>query len=400
MSASKTRLLRLSLFAAVYFVEGAVLTYFSAFNVLYLRSFDISFSMIGIVGGITLIPFVLKIFIGLLSDRVNLFKLGNRKPYIVLGLVLQSLAFLLLPLISPGSQFTLYIALMIFAALGMSTYDTTTDGLSIDTTPVEDRGLVQGIMVGGRALSAVITAVLMGLFAERGQWVLIFYMIAALGLLTLVLAFFVQEKKERAPEMQFSKAAFSSFKDKSFLLFLALGIIYPLALYSSQGMIGAFLNEGLGISLGTVGLYTSVFGIGTILGGIIGGPLMKKIGERSSVLAALLITSATTFALAITPSAGLMWAVVFLFGFAFGYYETVYFALGMDFSDPRIAAFMFAFIMAVGNIGIGVGQPLAGSLVDSVGFQKMFIIFAVVHLLALPVVFLVFRFRKQTQAVA
>jgi len=400
MSASKERYLRLALFTAVYFVEGAVLTYFSAFNVLYLRSFNLSFSLIGIVGGIALIPFVLKIFIGLLSDRVNLFKMGYRKPYILLGLVLQTLAFLLLPKVAPDNQFGIYLTLMIIAALGMSTYDTTTDGLSIDTTPEADRGLVQGLMVGGRALSAVVTAVLMGLFSERGQWSLIFYMIALLGLLTLVLAFLVQEKKDRSTEMQFSKAAFSAFKDKSFLLFLALGVIYPLALYSAQGMVGAFLNEGLGISLGTVGLYTSVFGIGTILGGVIGGPLMKKIGERASVLAALLITSAVTYALAVTPSAGLMWAMVFIFGFAFGYYETVYFALGMDFSDPRIAAFMFAFIMAVGNIGIAVGQPLAGSLVDAMGFRSMFAIFATVHLLALPVVFAIFRIRKQTPAEA
>jgi PAT family beta-lactamase induction signal transducer AmpG len=394
MSVSNDRLKRLTLFAAVYFVEGAVLTYFSAFNVLYLRSFDLSFSLIGIVGGITLIPFVLKVFIGLLSDRVSLFKQGYRKPYIVLGLVLQTLSFSLLPAFNPNSQFNVYLTLVIMAALGMSIYDTTTDGLSIDTTPEEDRGLVQGIMVGGRAFSAVITAALMGFFSEQGQWALVFYMIAALGLLTLFLALRVQEKKDRTPETRFSKAAFSSFKDKSFLLFLALGLIYPLALYSTQGMVGAFLNEGLGISLGTVGLYTSVFGIGTIFGGVIGGPFIKKIGERASVLAALLITSAVTYTLAIAPSAGLMWVIVFLFGFAFGYYETIYFAMGMDFSDPRIAAFMFAFIMAVGNIGIGIGQPLAGSLVDTVGFQPMFAVFATVHLLALPIVFALFRRRK------
>lgn len=395
MSASKARLLRLALFGAVYFVEGAVLTYFSAFNVLYLRSFDLSFSLIGIVGGITLIPFILKILIGLLSDRVNLFKMGHRKPYIVLGLILQSLAFLLIPAVAPNSQFSLYLTLMILAALGMSTYDTTTDGLSIDTTPAEDRGLVQGLMVGGRALSAVLTAALMGIFSERGQWSLNFYMIALLGLLTLALALFVQEKKERAPEMQFSRAAFSAFKDKSLLLFLVLGVVYPLALYGAQGMVGAFLNEGLGISLQTVGLYTSVFGIGTILGGVIGGPMMKKIGERDSVLAALLITSAVTLILALTTSAGLMWAVVFLFGFAFGYYETVYFALGMDFADPRLAAFMFSVIMAVGNFGIAGGQPLAGGLVDTYGFRTMFIVFALIHLLVLPVVFAIFRLRKQ-----
>lgn len=394
MPASRVRLLRLSLFAAVYFVEGAVLTYFSAFNVLYLRSFDLSFSLIGIVGGITLLPFILKIFIGLLSDRVSLFKQGHRKPYIVLGLILQTLAFALIPQFNPSLQFGAYLTLMILAAVGMSTYDTTTDGLSIDTTPEADRGLVQGLMVGGRAVSAVLTAALMGMFSENGQWPLVFYMIAALGLLTLVLAFLVEEKKERAPEMQFAKEAFSAFKDKAFLLFLAVGVIYPLALYSAQGMVGAYLNEGLNISLSMVGLYTSVFGIGTALGGLVGGPLMRKVGERNSVLAALLITSAVTFVLALTHSAGLMWAIVFLFGFAFGYYETVYFALGMAFSDPRIAAFMFSVIMAVGNFGIAGGQPLAGALVDSLGFQPMFMIFAAIHLLALPLVFLIFRLRQ------
>ena len=400
MSDARVRLLRLALFAAVYFVEGAVLTYFSAFNVLYLRSFDLSFSLIGIAGGITLLPFVIKIFIGLLSDRVDLLGGGHRKPYILIGLILQTLAFIFIPQVNPNTEFGAYLSLMILAALGMSTYDTTTDGLSIDTTLPQDRGLVQGLMVGGRALSAVVTAALMGVFSQNGQWALIFYMIAALGLLTLLLAARVQEKKDRTPEMQFSKSAFSAFKDKALLLFLVLGIVYPLALYSTQGMVGAYLNEGLNISLSRVGLYTSVVGIGTVLGGLVGGPLMRKVGERNSVLAALLLTSAVTFILALTNSAGLMWAIVFLFGFAFGYYETVYFALGMAFSDPRIAAFMFSVIMAVGNFGIAGGQPLAGVLVDSLGFQAMFVVFAAVHLLALPLTFAIFGLRKVVPAEA
>lgn len=391
MSASKERVLRLILFTSIYFVEGAVLTYSSSFNILYLRSFDISYTMIGLVSAISLIPFVLKIFIGYLSDKVSLFNKGHRKPYIMIGLVLQTLAFFLIPKFLPDQQFPIYLVMIILMALGMSTYDTTTDGFSIDTTPEEDRGLVQGLMVGGRALSAVVTAALMGLFAEQGKWTSIFYMIGFLGLATLLLTFFVKENKEPKSEIVYTRSAFSAFKDKTFILFLILGIVYPLALYSTEGMVSAFLNEGLGISLKSVGLFTSVFGIGTIVGGVTGGPLMKKIGKRRSLLTALFVTATVTFALAVTPSAGIMWAVVFLVGFAFGYYETVYFAMGMDFTDPRIAAFMFAFIMAVGNIGIGLGSALAGSLVDAVGFRPMFAIFGVVHLLALPLVLGIFK---------
>jgi len=152
------------------------------------------------------------------------------------------------------------------------------------------------------------------------------------------------------------------------------------------------------VSLSSVGLYTSVFGIGTIVGGLVGGPLLRKAGERSSLLLAIAVTSLVTFAMALAPSAGLLWAIVFVFGLAFGYYETVYFAMGMEYSNPRIAAFMFAFIMAVGNIGIGLGQPLAGILVDTIGFRSMFASFGAVHLIALPLVFLIFRIR--TTAVA
>jgi len=388
---------RLALFGTVYFVEGAVLTYFSTFNTIYLRTFDLPFTRIGIVGGITLIPFVLKIFVGLLSDRVNLVGLGHRKPYIVLGLVLQSAAFLVFPLIDPVAQFPLFVVLCMLAALGMSTYDTCTDGFSIDVTPEEERGVVQGIMVGGRALSAVVIAAVIGALSQRGLWSVVFAGIGALGLLTVPLALLAREPQVRPPARTFSLAAFRSLRDWGFALFLVLGLVYPLTLWSANGMTGAFLNEVLGVRLGWVGLYTSVFGVGTVLGGLVGGPLTDRIGRRGSLVVALLLTSATVFGLAMLPSAGLGWLVVGFFGIAFGYYETVYMTMGMDFCDPRIAAFMFAFVMAVGNVGIGLGQPLSGALVDAVGFRWMFAVLAVLNLLTLPLVYGVFRLREDIE---
>jgi len=390
-----TRLRRLSLFGAVYFVQGAVLTYFSTFNVLYLRRFDLSFTRIGIVGGITLIPFMLKVIIGLISDRLSLFGLGHRKPFIVVGLITQSAAFLLFPSLSPAEQYPLFVGLCLLASLGMSTYDTCTDGLSIDTTPEEERGIVQGIMVGGRALSAVLVAAAIGLLSQREQWSTVFVGISGLGLLAVPLALFVREPTTRPDEQTFSLAAFRSLLDGAFLLFLLQGLVYPLTLWSANGMTGVFLNEALGVKLSRVGVYTSVFGVGTVTGGLMGGPLTKRVGRRTSVIIALLLTSATVFGLAALPSPGLGWAVVFLFGVAFGCYETVYMTLGMDFADPRIAAFMFAIVMAVGNVGIGLGQPFSGALVDAVGFRWMFVVLGALNLLTLPAVYGVFRLREE-----
>jgi PAT family beta-lactamase induction signal transducer AmpG len=82
--------------------------------------------------------------------------------------------------------------------------------------------------------------------------------------------------------------------------------------------------------------------------------------------------------------------VALIFGFAFGFYETVYFAVSMARTDPRIAAAMFSILMAVANIGTGIGLAVTGSLVDGLGFPVTFIIIAVLNLLAVPLIPVVF----------
>ena len=81
---------RYMMFALLYFSQGSIMAYFTALNALYLQLFGLDMAKIGIIGTIGLIPFVLKIFIGMLSDKVNFFGLGFRKPYIILGLVIQA----------------------------------------------------------------------------------------------------------------------------------------------------------------------------------------------------------------------------------------------------------------------------------------------------------------------
>jgi PAT family beta-lactamase induction signal transducer AmpG len=53
-------------------------------------------------------------------------------------------------------------------------------------------------------------------------------------------------------------------------------------------------------------------------------------------------------------------------------------------SDPRIAASMFSILMAIANIGTGIGLPIAGLLAEDVGFRWTFAIIACLNLLAIP----------------
>jgi PAT family beta-lactamase induction signal transducer AmpG len=84
-----------------------------------------------------------------------------------------------------------------------------------------------------------------------------------------------------------------------------------------------------------------------------------------------------------------------LFGLAIGYYETVYFAVSMCSTDPRITASMFAILMAAANIGTGIGLGLSGLAVDTIGYRWTFIVIAALNLLALPLLPLIFPPRSK-----
>src|SRR3954447_22145190 len=85
---------RLALFASIYAVQGIVVAYFFNFNKAYMIGAGVGEALVGGVESLVLLPFVFKFLAGPLSDRVNLLGRGHRKPYIVLGVVVQSAALL------------------------------------------------------------------------------------------------------------------------------------------------------------------------------------------------------------------------------------------------------------------------------------------------------------------
>src|SRR5512136_2736201 len=103
--------LRFTLFGLLYFTQGIILGYFAALNALYLLANGLDMADVGIFASIALIPFVIKIFFGMLSDRYNFFGWGHRKPYIAIGLAVQFICLLLVATINPGQQYWTFVGL-------------------------------------------------------------------------------------------------------------------------------------------------------------------------------------------------------------------------------------------------------------------------------------------------
>jgi PAT family beta-lactamase induction signal transducer AmpG len=393
---SENKIARYTMFGSLYFSQGTILSYFTALNALYFLSRGLSMADVGIFASIALIPFVIKVFLGMLSDRVNLFGLGHRKPYILLGLAVQVICLVVVPFVDPAEYYWGFVAIAFTLQMGMALYDTCTDGLALDTTPEDEQGLIQGFMVGGRAVGVVVTASVVGLLAEQVSWLAVFWLLAVFTLIPIPFVLKIKEGA-RPIEREFDWAAFAAFKQKTVIALAGVGFFFFLVIAGANQLVNPFLESEFSISLSQAGYYTTVWGIGVVLGGVLGGSLIQKIGKSRGTLIALGVSFFAVLGLAMISNSGMAWGLVALFGIAYGTYQTVFFALAMNYTDPRIAASMFSILMAVTNIAQGVGMAMSGVLADSVGFRTTFIILTAFNLLALPLLPIVFR-KKQTAA--
>jgi PAT family beta-lactamase induction signal transducer AmpG len=389
-----TRNRRLLLFSGLYFAQGAILSYFLTFNILYLGESGYSAEEVGIFQGVLVVPFVLKIFLGMLSDKVDLFGMGHRKPYIIIGLLGQGIALIIASFVSVEEGLGVFAAMAFIAATSMALYDTCTDGLALDTTPENERGIVQGMMVGGRAAGVLVLLLLGGFIAENIGWQYVFYVISLFAFLPLLLVLPMKEDPQQMHREPFQWSAFKSFGKSTVLLLGAIGFIYALALEGILPFLSDHLKGVMAVSLGNIGMLMALSMVGRIIGGLSNSWITDRIGHRQSLFIAIGLTSLGCLGLALGGGVGWVAVFGFLFGLAYGYYTAVYAAVAMDLSDPRISASMFAIFMMFVNIGTVGGQVVGGILTERTGFNMMVIIMGAINLLNVFLVFGVFRRRE------
>ncbi len=381
----KSKILNYGMFGLLYFTQGTVLAYFLSVNALYFNENGLSGLDLGIFGTIAMIPFVIKIFYGMLSDRYTLFGMGHRKPYILIGLTIQALCLLVVPLIDLRTHYWSFVGIAFLLQMGMALYDTCTDGLALDTVPQEEEGTIQAIMVGGRALGLVLTAPLVGLLAERAGWNWVFWSIAISTLLPLPLVLGIHEDKH-AEQEKFHWEAFRAFKNKYVLAIAVVGFVF----FTVYAGVNAIVNLSLEVRFpdafdkAVAGLISAVLGSGIILGGIFGGQVLDRLGKKKAIWSALLTSLVANLIFAFIPDPSWAWGVVFIVGLSFGVQQTIIFALSMNATDTRVAASMYSILMAVTNVAQGLGMFLSGSLSDGIGFVWVFVVLGLINLLSLP----------------
>jgi len=386
-----TQRFRLTMFGALYVVQGVGLAYFRNFQKPYLDGLGVDANTIGLLTLILQLPFVLKIFIGLVSDRVNLLGLGHRKPYILLGLLLAALSFGGAAFALPDRHLGTFSLLVILGSFSVTLFDSTADGLAIDITPRDQQGRVQGVMVAGRAGAFILLSLAFGGIVQRYGYQPVFLAIGAAMLLPLAWVVVLREPAERDATARFEWSAFRELGRPRFLWFAAYAVIYSVGSFGVDGLVSYFLSLEFGAAESVVGRYGAMRGLGAVAGAVVGGLLLDRISRRWSALGATVAITVGAILLGLAPTAGAVVALGLVWGVIWALQETVFFALAMGIADARIAASMFAIMMGVSNLGSAVADGAATALSDDLGFRGVLLGLAAINLVTLPALGRLFR---------
>jgi PAT family beta-lactamase induction signal transducer AmpG len=351
----------LALFASLYALQGVVAAYFFTFNPVYLKTAGVPPTLRADVQSVALLPFVLKFLAGPVSDRFSLLGLGHRKPYIVLGLALQSIGLVGLAVIDPGRRLTGFAALAVLTVTGLGVYDTTCDGMVIDVTPPGDRDRVQGLLVAARALAAMVCAYGFGRWVEgtggeeSRRYAELLWACAGLGTIPLIQALRLPEPVRGADAEHFQWSALRVLVRPHALWLLAYGASYALIAYGVEINLSEYYHA-LGFSAEKIGSLGALRYVGRAAGGLLLYRAARRL-RRSALLPlgvlALAAATAVQAFIAGPLDAGL---AAVAFGAANGWADALFFVLAMEASDPRMAASTYALFMAVTNVSVVGGS--------------------------------------------
>jgi len=351
------------------------------------KVFQLPFATIAMLQAILMLPSYLKTFPLAFCDKYPIGKWGRRRPYIAIAAIAYALSFALLSIITTFG--TLWVAMIILCYVAWVIADGNLDALTVDVTPPDKAGVMQGAAWGGRALGAALGGTVFALSAANYGWTVT---VLFIGLLAVIECFsgLVMKEPKITEERLASIDAFKRVAKKRDTWLGAIYIFIAFASLGSFGLAGSFYMMKGGIDPTTLGYVLTVQNIGAFFGCIVMGRLSDRTGtKKASIIGNVLLFASCFLFLTITPG-NTMWlyAVAFSIGALQNAMITALLRVIMELSPPEIGGAMFATYASVANAGSAVlGAQLIAFFTSAVGMTYAMVSvapFVLVASLALP----------------
>lgn len=380
------------IFSLNYFVQGINQSIFATVVPIYLISLPgggVESAAISFMLSFILVPFIIKIVYGILSDKIKFGKAGRRKPWIVGPATFSGVMWLVIVILlsgnvlAPISIFTYGGFLVI---LGVAMADTAMDGFILDICPKKLLGRTTGVVWAFRSVGIIIGGPLILLSLD---FIPIFAVFIGFGIITILFSFVTLTIKHVPPVQQvnltanlkeifkkrenwkvFGFSLFMAIVDGVIFVFLALYILIQLGFVEATGATLDILEEDISL-YPPQAFITFLTGIGVLLGALVGGFIADKISRRINVFASLIVTTVALLILLIPVPITISWVLLIfavIVGSSSGWSNSAFSAVTSQYSQryPEAPSTYYSICTSFVNLGTQLGLVFTGIVFSSV----------------------------------
>ena len=382
--------------SSMYFAQGIPYGLMNIAVPAWLASQGIPAGQIASLLAVITLPWAFKLLSGPLMDRYQFLPMGRRRPWVLgaqLGMTLSffSLVFVDNPAEEVGLLMMLGFLINVFAA----TQDVAVDGMSIDVTPVNEQGRLNGFMVFGKAAGWGITSAVSGIMLiEFGLGVTA---ITAAAVQTVILLGFMLTMERRGErrmpwtsgetmsERRTNNSFASMMKGLNAVLWTRVSLIL-MAIMIFDGFISGYGHAFMPIAaINLFGFTTpqwsqlvAVMGLGGAATALALGPMIDRFGAKRMLILTISLVAMHAFLLAETQYlwenatyVKVMLAAWVLLG---PVTMVCMIALAMTICANAASATQFAIYMSLANLGISAGSKTYGLISEQTSYVEAYLL--------------------------
>ena len=404
--------------AMMYFAQGIPQGLLGIAIPAWLVSQGVSASDIGSYLAVIILPWVFKLLTGPLMDRFEFAPMGRRRPWVLGAQLGLSVSFLALMLVEdPVGQIGLLMMIGVLINVFAATQDVAVDGMSIDLTPVDEQGRLNGYMSFGKAVGWAATSAVSGvMLVSFGLQATALAAAIVSSLFFFAFIFVLERPGERKLPWSSGESASPHREGNSFKAVFK-GVNKVLWQRASLVVMAIMLVDGLisgyGHALMPVAA-VKVFGFTSpewsqlvALMGLIGagltlvfGPMIDRFGSKRMLIFTISLVGVHAFLLAQTQ---FMWTdatyvkvMLSLWVIMLPVVMVCVIALGMAVCSSSCSATQFAIYMSVANLGHSAGSKIFGMVSEQTSYTESYMLMAV--LVVVLIVVLLFHRHQHNEA--
>lgn len=370
---------RVWLLVALGFASGLPLPLTGATLVTWMKNEGVDLATIGAFALVGL-PYSLKFLWAPALDRYSVGFLGRRRGWMALLQIGLALGIAALGFLPREAGLAALAALALAVAFLSASHDVVVDAYRTDILPEEERGSGTATFVMGYRFGLVLSGAVALMLSDSLGWPVVYGLMAALmgvGLLATLLA---PEPEGIRPPRTLVDAVVRPFSDyfrrEGAILTLAFLVLYKLGDAIAGLMITPFLLE-LGFTNSEIGVLNKGLGMGaTLVGALLGGGLVSRLGLRRALFAFGILQAATNASYMALAVVGKSYPVLVISlvadNLTGGLGTAAFVAFLMSLCHRSFSATQYALLSSLSSVGGRLFGAGSGALAASIGWPAFF----------------------------